>query len=108
MPIPIEKIRVVEDEIQRLDHEDEHQLNLQRTITPPEQDFSFLNKPSHVKRIVHYDIEPITTTHEHQPLRPVSKSEQPSIDNVLRRRHIAHWGLPGRKIQNAMDCKTCC
>ncbi|CAF1353811.1 unnamed protein product [Adineta steineri] len=90
MPIPLEKIKVVEDEIERLDHDDK---NRRIAITPPIQDFSFLNKPSHVKRSVHYDIESINTP-EHEPLRSITNTEQPSIDNVLRRRYIAHWGLP--------------
>jgi hypothetical protein len=88
MPIPIEKIQVVEDEILRLNDEEK--------ITSSEQDFSFLNQSSrrNNKRSVHYDIEPINN-HEHQPLQTLSENEQPSIDNVLRRRYIAHWGLPG-------------
>jgi len=64
MPISLEKIQVIEEE-----------------------DYPFLNKPSHIKRSVHYDIGPIIH-------RPISQIEQPSIDNVLRRRYIAHWGLP--------------
>jgi hypothetical protein len=99
MPIPIEKIQVVEDEIERLDHEDDEHSNFHRTITPPEQDFSYLNRPSHVKRSVHYDIEPIKN-HEDQPLRSKSEAEQSSLDNVLRRRYIAHWGLPGKNRSN--------
>ncbi len=96
MPIPLKKIQLVEDEIQRLEDEDNENKNLRTIITPPEQDFSFLHKLSHIKRSVHYDIEPINDP-EHQPLRPFSETEQPSIDNVLRRRYIAHWGLPGNR-----------
>jgi hypothetical protein len=99
MPIPLEKIQVVENEIQRLDHKDDKNKKLQTTITSPEQDFSFLNKPLHIKRSVHYDIEPMNS-HEHHPLRPICESEQPSVDNVLRRRYIAHWGLPGNRKKN--------
>ena len=93
MPIPLEKIKVVEHEIDRLNHEDKY---LHNTITPPEQDFSFLNKSTHNKRTVHYDIEPISDN-ESQPLKFTSKiSQPPTIENVLRRRYIAHWGLPGK------------
>jgi len=99
MPIPLEKIQVVEDEIQRLEDEDYENKDLRTTITPPEQDFSFLHNLSHIKRSVHYNIEPMNN-HENQPLRPTSETEQPSIDNVLRRRYIAHWGLPGNRKKN--------
>ncbi len=97
MPIPLEKIQVVEDE-------DNENKNLRTIITPPEQDFSFLHKLSHIKRSVHYDIEPIHD-HEHQPLR-LSEIEQPSIDNVLRRRYIAHWGLPGNRKKKVINLKN--
>jgi hypothetical protein len=100
MPIPLEKILVVEDEIERLNHDDKDK-KIHRpttTITRPEQDFSFLNKPQ-TKRSVHYDIEPIDNQ-EYQPLRQMGTTEQPSIDNVLRRRYIAHWGLPGKQLSN--------
>ncbi len=97
MPIPLEKIQVVENEIQKLDHEHDKNKNFSTIITPSEQDFSFLNKPSHIKRSVHYDdIAPIDD-HEYKPLRSISELEQPSIENVLRRRYIAHWGLPGNR-----------
>jgi hypothetical protein len=99
MPIPLEKIQVVEDKIEKFDDEDDKNENLHTTITPPEQDFSFLNKPKNIKRSVHYDIEPINH-YACQPLKPISEIEQPSIDNVLRRRYIAHWGLPGNKNKN--------
>jgi hypothetical protein len=93
MPIPLEKIQVVEDEIQRLDDEGHENKNLRTTITLPEQDFSFLMNKS--KRTVHYDIEPISDP-EDQPLQLNSKIPQTlPINNVLRRRYIAHWGLPG-------------
>ena len=88
MPIPLDKIQVVEDQIERLD---DH-----RTIVPPEQGFSFLSRPLHNKRTVHYDIEPIHDD-EDRPLKAISPiPPSPSIDHVLRRRYIAHWGLPGR------------
>jgi hypothetical protein len=96
MPIPLEKIQVVEDEIQRLSHDEDYDIkDLHTTITPPEQDFSYLHKISNIKRTVHYDIEPIHD-HEDQPLQSNSKiSHIPTINNNLRRRYIAHWGLPG-------------
>jgi hypothetical protein len=98
MPIPLEKIQVVEDEIQRLNNEDHVTKNLHTIINPPEQDFSFLNKPLNIKRSVHYDIEPIND-YEDQPLQSNSKIPQtPTINNVLRRRYIAHWGLPGNEL----------
>ncbi|UJR21252.1 hypothetical protein I4U23_024347 [Adineta vaga] len=92
MPIPIEKIQVVEDEMEKLKHEDHHHHH-HMIIRPTTQDFSFLNKPTHVKRSVHYDIAPCDND-EDQPLGSISKTEPPSLDNVLRRRYIAHWGLP--------------
>lgn len=75
MPIPLEVIQIVEDEIERL-HE-------HGPITPPEQDFSFLNQNLLTKRTVHHGIESIDT-----------QQKQISVDKVLRRRYIAHWGLP--------------
>ncbi|CAF0873846.1 unnamed protein product [Adineta ricciae] len=94
MPIPLDKIQVVEDEMEKLQHDDRrHHDDQQMTITPPTQDFSFLNKPAQAKRTVHYDIGPIDSQEE-QPLRSIPNAEQPSIDNILRRRYIAHWGLP--------------
>lgn len=96
MPIPLEKIQAVEDEIERLDYKDndtKHPHTTTTTTTRTEQDFSFLNKPQ-IKRSVHYDAE-LLDNHEYRPLRPICKTEQPSIDNVLRQRYIAHWGLPG-------------
>jgi hypothetical protein len=100
MPIPIEKIKVVEDEIERLHHDDKNDTNHHKTITPVEQDFSFLNKLSRIKRSVHYDIGPIANDHEHQPLRTIFETEQSPLENVLRRRYIAHWGLPGKNKSN--------
>jgi hypothetical protein len=97
MPIPLEKIQVVEDEIERFNNEDDDDKNHHTTMRAPKQDFSYLNKPTNAKRSVHYDIETINN-HEHELFRPLSKTEQPpSIDNVLRRRYIAHWGLPGKQ-----------
>ncbi len=111
MPIPIEKIQVVEDEIEREhqskvkvddynddDDDDDYYLNnrLTTAMTPPDQDFSFLRNSSQSKRSVHYDCGSIND-HEHRPLRTIPETEQP-LDNVLRRRHIAHWGLPGKLI----------
>ncbi|CAF1357982.1 unnamed protein product [Rotaria magnacalcarata] len=94
MPIPLEKIQVVQDEIERFhDDEDNDYRNIRLKITTDEQDFSFLNKPTHTKRSVHYDIEPIFDL-AYQPLRSTYEIEQASINNVLRRRYIAHWGLP--------------
>lgn len=100
MPIPLEKIQVVEDEKQRLKHDDHDDGHV--AITPPTQDFSFLNKPAQPKRSVHYHIEPIEDQ-EDRPLRSIHKPEQPSIDNVLRRRYIAHWGLPGKQNGKTTD-----
>jgi hypothetical protein len=104
MPIPIEKIQVVEDEMEReheakphTDDEDDYDDSNNRhptTMTPPDQDFSFLRNSSHPKRSVHYDIES-TNDHENRPLRTTHETEQ-STENGLRRRHIAHWGLPGK------------
>ncbi|CAF4380764.1 unnamed protein product [Rotaria sordida] len=99
MPIPLEKIQVIEDEIERLDYEDHNNKNLHTTITSSEQDFSFLNKSSHIKRSVYYDMKSITN-HDYQPLRLSFEMEQSSIDYVFRRRYIAHWGLPGKKNSN--------
>jgi hypothetical protein len=107
MPIPIEKIQVVEDEIERehggtkfkIDDEeedDDYEIRHMTAMTPPDQDFSFLKNSRHAKRSVHYDTEQIDN-HEHQPLRRSQETEQP-LDNVLRRRYIAHWGLPGKVI----------
>ena len=42
------------------------------------------------KRVVHYDIEPIAD--EEKFVEPLKQ-----LDTVLRRRHIAHWGLPGKQ-----------
>lgn len=93
MPIPLDKIQVVEDQIERL-HDHNH-----ITIAPPEQDFSYLTKSYHNRRTVHYDIEPIQDD-EDRPLKTISPHLQaPSIDQALRRRYIAHWGLPGKTKQ---------
>ena len=106
MPIPIERIKSVENEIAReakVKNEDEHNYRhdsdddddirhtTTMTMTPPNQDFSYLTNN---KRSVRYDIEP-ANDHECRPLRRIPETEQPSVDNVLRRRYIAHWGLPG-------------
>ncbi len=104
MPIPIEKLQAVEDEIQREhetkvktddddDDDDVHENHHTTAMTPPDQDFSFLKNHLQTKRSVRYDIEQIDE-HEHRPLR-ASQDTEPSVDNVLRRRYIAHWGLPG-------------
>jgi len=100
MPIPIEKIQVVEDEIERerdvkakIDIDEDDDDHHTTAMTPPDQDFSYLKNPPRSKRSVHYDIEQLDD-HEHQPLRTILENEQP-LDNVLRRRYIAHWGLPG-------------
>ena len=64
-------------------------------MTPPEQDFSYLKRATQGKRSVHYDIEPMNNDHEEQrPLR-IPREPEPPIESVLRRRYIAHWGLPG-------------
>lgn len=94
MPIRLENTHVIDDEIERLSYNDDHSTTCRSLFTSAEQDFSFLNKSSHIKRSVHYDIEPLNN-HEHQSLRSIGEIEQPSIDTVLRRRYIAHWGLPG-------------
>lgn len=113
MPIPIEKIQVVEDEIERqhdderdhhhhhhhhfhrpqLHSEDENDYRHGQAMTPPEQDFSYLKRSTQGKRSVHYDIEPMNQD-EQRPLRIPREPESP-LENVLRRRYIAHWGLPG-------------
>ncbi|CAF2405481.1 unnamed protein product [Rotaria sp. Silwood2] len=93
MLIPLEKMQVIEDEIERLDHANNDSKNLHTRITSSEQDFSFLNKSLNIKRSVHYDTESITNP-EYQPFRLISEIEQSSMDYVLRRRYIAHWGLP--------------
>lgn len=104
MPIPIDRIQAVEDEIEResekkvkVDTDDEDSDNEVRyttSMTPPDQDFSYLKKYPQPKRSVHYDIEQLDD-HEHRPLRPTTQENEPQLDNVLRRRYIAHWGLPG-------------
>jgi hypothetical protein len=105
MPIPIEQIQAVEDEIERehktkvktdTDNEDDdHETSQTTAMTPPDQDFSFLKNPLQPKRSVHYDIEQVNNHEESRPLRTIHETEQP-LDNVIRRRYIAHWGLPGR------------
>lgn len=107
MPIPIERIKTVEDEITRgakAKNEDEHNyhhdsdddgIRHTTTMTPPNQDFSYLTNSANNKRSVRYDIEP-ANDHECRPLRRIPETDQPSVDNVLRRRYIAHWGLPGK------------
>ena len=58
-------------------------------LTTVDRSFS----PSHsnaFRRVVHYDIEPIVD--EERFVEPLK-----SLDTVLRRRHIAHWGLPGKQ-----------
>ena len=122
MPIPIEKIQVIEDEIERRhenknghknddddDDDDTYRRHHKHAMTPPEQDFSYLKHSSHAKRSVHYDDEQMNQ-HEHRPFRTTQDADQ-SLDNVLRRRYIAHWGLPGsydavfRRISRALSCK---
>lgn len=83
MPIPLEAIEIVENEIERL-HE-------QRSITPPEQDFSFLNPAQSTKRTVRYEVELIDCQQRQTP-----PTRQLSVDQILRRRYIAHWSLPGK------------
>lgn len=107
MPIPIDRIQAVENEIEREhdtkakketlsdredDDDDDNHIHYPPAMTPPDQDFSFLNNRPPPKRSVHYDIEQIDEP-ENQPLRRTIEHE-PSLDNVLRRRYIAHWGLP--------------
>jgi hypothetical protein len=103
----IDKIEVVGDEIDRpysynIEHDsdydddsnnDQHHRRHIHAMTPPEQDFSYLKHCSHGKRSVHYDQEQMND-HEHRPLRTTDDTEN-SLDSVLRRRYIAHWGLPG-------------
>jgi hypothetical protein len=105
MPIPIDKIQVVEDEIERQhydrddhdgkrdDDDDENNRRHRHAMTPPEQDFSYLKHSNHGKRSVHYDIEQMNH-YEHRLMRTTNDNEPP-LENVLRRRFIAHWGLPG-------------
>ena len=104
MPIPIEKIQVVEDEMERQhygkddhdgkdDDDDEHNNRHRHAMTPPEQDFSYLKNSANGKRSVHYDIEQLNH-YEDRPLRTTNDNEPP-LESVLRRRFIAHWGLPG-------------
>ncbi|CAF0753561.1 unnamed protein product [Adineta steineri] len=100
MPIPIERIQAVENEMERERHskhksdndDDDSNYRYTTAMTPPNQDFSFLKKPPQPKRSVHYDIEPIEDF-ENRPLKTRHDNEQ-QFDNVLRRRYIAHWGLP--------------
>lgn len=115
MPIPIDRIQVVENEIEREhetkakkeelsdreDNDDDDHIRHPPAMTPPNQDFSFLNNHPRPKRSVHYDIEQLNEL-EIQPLRRPIEHE-PQLDNVLRRRYIAHWGLPGiRKGQSLL------
>ncbi len=106
MPIPIDKIEVIEDEIERqhenkrdkndyYDDDDDDRFNngYATAMTPPNQDFSFLRNLNS-KRSVHYGDES-DNDQEGRPFRPTHEIEQPQ-DNVLRRRYIAHWGLPGK------------
>ena len=113
MPIPIEKIQVVEDEIERehdiqvdniSDDDDDRFANGHATaMTPPDQDFSFLRN-SHQKRSVHYGDES-NDDQECRPFRTTHEIEQPQ-DNVLRRRYIAHWGLPGKLLYLKLTFKS--
>ena len=103
MPIPFERIKTVENEIEREakakkednninhDHDDDDHIRHTTAMTPPDQDFSFLTNG---KRSVHYDIEPANDL-EYRPLRRIPETDQTAAGNVLRRRYIAHWGLPG-------------
>ena len=93
MSISNENIQVVEDEIVQIkDRKDDDVEDYKiRHMTPPSQDFSFLKNASQAKRTVHYDIDQMDNQ-ERQPLRGIY--EQP-LQHVLRRRYIAHWGLPG-------------
>jgi hypothetical protein len=93
MPIPIEQIEVIEDEIVREHKAKDNEIQHTTVMKHPDQDFSFIRKLPQAKRSVCYDIEPIDR-HEDRPLRTFPENEQ-SLDNVLRRRHVAHWGLPG-------------
>lgn len=92
----VDKVQVIEDRIIRYDYEDHDYRNFPTASKPYEAHIPFLHKPSHITRSVHYDIE-LIPNHERERFRSVSEMEQPSIDNVLRRRYIAHWGLPGKK-----------
>ncbi|CAF1160158.1 unnamed protein product [Adineta ricciae] len=97
MPMLSEKIKAAADEIERerkkSDDDDDEDVHHHGTaMTPPNQDFSFLRTPSYEKRFNHYDIES-TDRPEQRPLRTIPDNET-SVDNVLRRRYIAHWGLP--------------
>lgn len=58
--------------------------------TPMKNEYSF------IKRSVHYDIEPISEPPD-QMILLIRRNENPTtnIETVLRRRHVAHWGLPG-------------
>ena len=89
MPLPLEGIQVVNVETEPIDH---GIRSTSRAFIRVEQDFSFLNKLP-VRRSVHYDIESIDDEQD-QSLRSM---EPPTpMETVLRRRYIAHWGLPGK------------
>ena len=94
MPLPLEKIQVVGVQMER----DANRMKSSPiTYSRVEHEFSFLNQPA-LKRSVRYDIESIEDEHD-QPLRSV---EPPSpLETVLRRRYIAHWGLPGKATSSA-------
>lgn len=120
MPVPIERIKSVEDEIVReakVKKEDAHIYhhdsdddddNIRHTtaMTPPDQDFSFLTHSANNRRTVHYDDQP-ANDHECRPLRKLPETDQPSVDNVLRRRYIAHWGLPGTVLTKGHGLYCC-
>lgn len=94
MPLPLEKIQVVDVQMER---DADHMKSSPVTYSRMEHEFSFLNQLA-MKRSVHYDIESIDDDYG-QPLRSV---EPPSpMETVLRRRYIAHWGLPGKATSSA-------
>ena len=102
MPNSIEKIPPIRDRIERYnddnnkrDDSDDDETNYRHhhVMTPPEQDFSYLKQSTHGKRSVHYDNNQIDE-YEDRPLRSMTTNESPP-ETMLRRRYIAHWGLPG-------------
>lgn len=95
MSILLEETHPIKNEKRRFDHEDHNNNSHHSTHIPQEQCFVFLNGSFHIRPSVHYDIGSIAN-YECQSLRSISQTEQPSIDNILRRRYIAHWGLPGK------------
>jgi hypothetical protein len=78
------------------DHFESIQTHWNRSIDV-EPNLSCLNKSSS-KRAVRYDIESIDDIDHIQPLRSYGIIDEPS-QQILRRRFIAHWGLPGKQFE---------